>query len=58
MNITAICYSRKVVGQYFKRYDKGLIENNVIYQKTTKNLREKNIALFNYLPFNLDKKLF
>ena len=27
MNITAICYSRKVVGQCCERYDKCLIKN-------------------------------
>ena len=58
MNITAICYSCKVVGQYCKRYNKGLIEMNVIYQKIMKRLREENIALFDYLPFILDKTLF
>ena len=58
MNITAICYSHKVVGQHCKRYDKGLIKNNEIYQKNMKRLREENIVLFDYLPFILNKTLF
>ena len=33
MSITDICYSCKVVGQYWEGYDKGLIEKNEIYQK-------------------------
>ena len=46
MNIMAICYSRKVVGQYCKRYKKGLIKKNLFYQKNMKRLREENIDFF------------
>ena len=58
MNITAICYSRKVVGQYCKIYDKGLTKKNEIYQQIMKRLRKENISLFDCLPFILDKTLF
>ena len=34
MNITAICHLCKVVDQCCKRYNKGLIEKDLFYQKT------------------------
>ena len=55
MNITAMCYSHKVVGPYCERYNKGLIEKDLFYQKVMKLLKEENTNTFNYLPFIFNK---
>ena len=57
-NITAICSSQKVVGQYCNQCKKGLIERNLFYQKCMKIIRDGNADYSDYLTFILNAPLF